>query len=126
MSSKVDATITIAKETPFAEGITNKVEQTVPSSVETRTEGKVKFSQESMERELAEAKAENAKLRADLEKERSEKKLLGNRQDDPFAPREGKTLLWTDVNMTLVRNKVCFLKIPLAPDTSLTMHLFIS
>lgn len=24
--------------------------------------------------------------------------------DDPFAPREGKTLLWRNVNMTLVRN----------------------
>ena len=24
--------------------------------------------------------------------------------DDPFAPREGKTLLWSDVNMVLVRN----------------------
>jgi hypothetical protein len=24
--------------------------------------------------------------------------------DDPFAPREGKTLLWKNVNMTLVRN----------------------
>ena len=24
--------------------------------------------------------------------------------DDPFAPREGKTLLWRDVNMVLVRN----------------------
>ena len=23
--------------------------------------------------------------------------------DDPFAPREGKTLLWKNVNMTLVR-----------------------
>ena len=23
--------------------------------------------------------------------------------DDPFAPREGKTLLWTNINMTLVR-----------------------
>jgi hypothetical protein len=23
---------------------------------------------------------------------------------DPFAPREGKTLVWKDVNMTLVRN----------------------
>jgi hypothetical protein len=26
-----------------------------------------------------------------------------NRHDDPFAPREGKTLIWKDVNMTLVR-----------------------
>jgi hypothetical protein len=26
-----------------------------------------------------------------------------DRQDDPFAPREGKTLIWKDVNMTLVR-----------------------
>jgi hypothetical protein len=25
-----------------------------------------------------------------------------NRHDDPFAPREGKTLIWKDVNMTLV------------------------
>jgi hypothetical protein len=25
-----------------------------------------------------------------------------DRQDDPFAPREGKTLIWKDVNMTLV------------------------
>ena len=24
--------------------------------------------------------------------------------DDPFAPREGKTLLWRNVNMVLVRN----------------------
>ena len=24
--------------------------------------------------------------------------------DDPFAPREGKTLLWHNVNMVLVRN----------------------
>ena len=24
--------------------------------------------------------------------------------DDPFAPREGKTLLWRDVNMVLVRD----------------------
>jgi hypothetical protein len=58
-----------------------------------------------MERELAEAKAENAKLRADLESERAEQKgasgigkgstLSG--QDDPFAPREGKSLVRTDV-----------------------------
>jgi hypothetical protein len=27
--------------------------------------------------------------------------VLDNR-DDPFAPREGKTLIWKDVNMTLV------------------------
>jgi hypothetical protein len=58
---------------------------------------------ESMERELAEAKAENAKLRADLDSERAEKKLSANSQDDPFAPREGKTLVWTGVTMTLVR-----------------------
>jgi hypothetical protein len=63
---------------------------------------------ESMERELAEAKAENAKLRADLESERAEKKLSANSQDDPFAPREGKTLVWTEVSMTLVRSEVCF------------------
>lgn len=25
--------------------------------------------------------------------------------DDPFAPREGKTLLWSNINMTLVRTK---------------------
>jgi hypothetical protein len=25
-----------------------------------------------------------------------------DRRDDPFAPREGKTLIWKDVNMTLV------------------------
>jgi hypothetical protein len=24
-------------------------------------------------------------------------------RDDPFAPREGKTLLWRNINMTLVR-----------------------
>jgi hypothetical protein len=33
-----------------------------------------------------------------------------NRQDDPFAPREGKTLVWTGVSMTLVCNdKLCSL-----------------
>jgi hypothetical protein len=26
-----------------------------------------------------------------------------DRHDDPFEPREGKTLIWKDVNMTLVR-----------------------
>jgi hypothetical protein len=25
-----------------------------------------------------------------------------DRHDDPFAPREGKTLIWKDINMTLV------------------------
>jgi hypothetical protein len=25
-----------------------------------------------------------------------------DRHDDPFAPRQGKTLVWKDVNMTLV------------------------
>jgi hypothetical protein len=39
---------------------------------------------ESIERELAEAKAENAKLRADLENERSQK-VSTNSQDDPCA-----------------------------------------
>lgn len=75
-----------------------------------------------MERELADAKAENAKLRADLEIERAENRGTSgiskgsplNRQDDPFAPREGKTLVWTDVSMTLVCSKVCFLRDPLA------------
>ena len=71
----------------------------------------------TMAREIADAKAENAKLRADLENERSEMKgasrigkgLTLNRQDDPFAPREGKTLVWTDITMTLVCSKVSFL-----------------
>jgi hypothetical protein len=85
------------------EVITNKVEETVPLSEEMHTSGnggKVQWSSESMEKELAEAKAENAQLRADLEKERSGKKFSA---DDPFAPREGKTLVWTGVTMTLVR-----------------------
>jgi hypothetical protein len=29
--------------------------------------------------------------------------------DDPFAPREGKTLLWRNVNMTLVRVRLALL-----------------
>jgi hypothetical protein len=37
-----------------------------------------------------------------------------NRQDDPFAPREGKTLVWTGVSMTLVCSRVCFFNAPLA------------
>ena len=32
----------------------------------------------------------------------------GHHTADPFAPREGKTLVWRDVNMTLVRNIVDF------------------
>jgi hypothetical protein len=94
------------------------------SSLDTTTSSEE--NAKSLERDLADARAENAKLRADLESERAEKKLLGNMQDDPFAPREGKTLVWTDVSMTLVCNKVCLFVFPLASDTSLTMHLFIS
>lgn len=33
----------------------------------------------------------------------SKKSSTLNVSDDPFAPREGKTLLWRNVNMTLVR-----------------------
>ena len=28
-------------------------------------------------------------------------------RDDPFAPREGKTLTWRNINMTLVSSKLC-------------------
>jgi hypothetical protein len=31
-----------------------------------------------------------------------------NRQDDPFAPREGKALVRIDASMTLVRSIACF------------------
>jgi hypothetical protein len=31
-----------------------------------------------------------------------------DRHDDPFAPREGKTLIWKDINMTLVRVNATF------------------
>lgn len=30
-----------------------------------------------------------------------------DRHDDPFAPREGKTLIWKDINMTLVSD-MCY------------------
>jgi hypothetical protein len=73
------------------------------SSLDTATSSEE--NSKSLERDLADARAENARLRADLESERAEKRgsaLSG--QDDPFAPREGKTLVWTDVSMTLVRN----------------------
>jgi hypothetical protein len=30
-----------------------------------------------------------------------------DRHDDPFAPREGKTLIWKDINMTLVCARKC-------------------
>jgi hypothetical protein len=30
-----------------------------------------------------------------------------DRHDDPFAPREGKTLIWKDINMTLVCDVLC-------------------
>ena len=118
--------MTLATETPCAEVIFNKVEKTVPLSEEMQASGnggEVKWSSESMKRELAEAKAENAKLRADLEKERAEKKLSASSQDDPFAPREGKTLVWTGVTMTLVRSKSLFFEDSTRFDTSLTMHL---
>jgi hypothetical protein len=29
---------------------------------------------------------------------------MPSQHTDPFAPREGKTLVWKDINMTLVRN----------------------
>lgn len=32
----------------------------------------------------------------------------GHHTADPFAPREGKTLVWRDVNMTLVRSHSSF------------------
>ena len=38
----------------------------------------------------------------DLSSEESSSNIVVS--DDPFAPREGKTLLWRDVNMVLVRN----------------------
>jgi hypothetical protein len=46
---------------------------------------------ESIERELAEAKAENAQLRADLENERSQK-VSTNSQDDPLRRVKAKRL----------------------------------
>ena len=45
----------------------------------------------------------------DLEGQHNKKTLMSKKSsmlavsDDPFAPREGKTLLWKNVNMTLVR-----------------------
>jgi hypothetical protein len=122
MSNEMDPKMTLAAEAPFAEGIANEVKESAPLS---HTGGKVKWSSESMEKELAEAKAENAKLRADLEKERSERKLSANRQDDPFAPREGKTLVWTGVTMTLVRSKSLLFEDSTLFDTSLTMLLIL-
>lgn len=103
-----------SEPTTLDKGITNKVEESVSVLEEKRSVGEVRWNPESMQRELAEARAENARLRADLQNERSQKKLSGNGQDDPFAPREGKTLVWTDVNMTLVRSKLYFLKFLLA------------
>jgi hypothetical protein len=44
----------------------------------------------------------------DLEGQHNKKTLVSKKSsmlavsDDPFAPREGKTLLWKNVNMTLV------------------------
>ena len=37
----------------------------------------------------------------------------GHHTADPFAPREGKTLVWRDVNMTLVRCVLVFVRFPL-------------
>ena len=31
-----------------------------------------------------------------------------SKSDDPFTPREGKTLIWKDINMTLVSQKLLF------------------
>jgi hypothetical protein len=49
-----------------------------------------------------------------------------NRQDDPFAPREGKTLVWTDVSMTLVCSRSLLFEGSARFDTSLTMILILS
>jgi hypothetical protein len=40
----------------------------------------------------------------DLEEQRGSNTMMSmlTVSDDPFAPREGKTLLWKNVNMTLV------------------------
>jgi hypothetical protein len=105
----------------------NKVDKSLPlskgmhmvSSEQERTPA-------SIAREIADAKAENAKLRADLENERSQKKLSANSQDDPFAPREGKTLVWTGVTMTLVRSKSLPFEFSARFDTSLIMPLILS
>lgn len=40
----------------------------------------------------------------------TEKSALDMR-DDPFAPRDGKTLTWKDVDMTLVSDVVALLKL---------------
>jgi hypothetical protein len=86
----------------------------------------------SLKRDLADARAENAKLWADLDlqtsfvpadgqknrrsghrrSERAEQRSASgigkgsalSGQNDHFAPRESKTLVWTGVSMTLVRN----------------------
>jgi hypothetical protein len=107
-------------------GIISKVEKLLPLSKETHmVSGEKSKRLESIERELAEAKAENAKLRADLDSERAEQKgasgIGKGGQDDPFAPREGKTLLWTGVTMTLVRSKSLLFEDSARCDTSLTM-----
>lgn len=56
--------------------------------------------------------AEEVPMESQTEIERSKRTLTSKKSsvlaasDDPFAPREGKTLLWRNVNMTLVRKSV--------------------
>jgi hypothetical protein len=50
----------------------------------------------------------SADVANDIEGQHNQKTLMSKKSsmlavsDDPFAPREGKTLLWKNINMTLV------------------------
>jgi hypothetical protein len=87
--------------TALDQGIINKVEESLPLS---EKEFKVSGEGESMERELADAKAENAKLREALEKKRALKERLTLNRQRELASAEAESAKLREVACAKAEN----------------------